>query len=162
MIHVRSGGDVWQDMSEGRPVARDYPALPFSFYASVVRERQWRAITVVTQHPDDPMVQRLVTCFGARVCAGTAVNDFNRLRSARNIVLSVSTFAWWAAWLSDAQRIYYPVAGLFDPARARSRPWEWQQDLWVPDEPRYLYRLLPNMAGDWHGSLEDRLRLLQT
>jgi Glycosyl transferase family 11 len=162
-IHVRNGGDVWQDVQDGQTVVHcDYPALPFSFYRSIVGERRWGAVSVVTQDPDDPLVQKLVASFGARVHSGEAVEDFNRLRAARNLVLSVSTFAWWAAWLSDAERIYYPIAGLFDPERVRLRSWEWQPDMWVSDESRYLRRGVTAIGGDWRGTPEDRRRLLET
>jgi hypothetical protein len=160
-IHIRTGPDLWQDLSDGKPVNPEYHALPFSFYRGVIEAQRWRAIHVVTENPLDSMVGKLVATYGAEVHSGGALADFNRLRSASNLVLSVSTFAWWAGWLSAARRIYYPVAGLFDSERARGRPWLWQQDLWVSDEDRYV-AVTPAVSGDWLGRPEERQRLLES
>ena len=70
--------------------------------------------------------------------SGSKLEDFNALRASSNLVLSVSSYAWWAGWLSKASQVFFPVVGFFDQARARQRPPDWQQDLWVDDEPRYL------------------------
>jgi hypothetical protein len=118
-IHLRTG-DLWQKTAPG-PVHPEYHGLPFSFYAHVIKLRPWRRIFVVAEHPDDPMAVALAARRGAIVLHGTALEDFARLRASKNIVLSISSFAWWAAWLSDAERIFFPLAGLFDPARARRR-----------------------------------------
>ena len=36
------------------------------------------------------------------------VNDFLCIYNAKNIIMSVSTFSWFAAFLSDAKKIYFP------------------------------------------------------
>jgi hypothetical protein len=160
-IHIRTG-DVWQTAAPNI-VHPEYHTLPFSFYAHVIKQRRWARVFVVAEHPDDPMVQALVSRRGAIPLHGTALDDFARLRASQNIVLSVSSFSWWAAWLSNAQRIFFPLAGLFDPARARRRPWHGQQSLWVNDEPRYaaIKPICPLLERDWQGSAEDRRLMLK-
>jgi hypothetical protein len=159
-IHLRAG-DLWQAGCD-TPVHPEYHALPLSFYADVVNERPWRKVVVVTEDDADPMVRALVSRFGAVLLSGTPLEDFARLRASSNLILSVSSFSWWAAWLSAAQRIYFPVAGLFDGARAARRPVAWQQDLWVNDEPRYLARRPRHslMSEDWRGTEANRRALL--
>jgi hypothetical protein len=161
-IHIRTG-DLWQSNRAG-PIHPEYHALPFSFYAHVIKQRAWRRVVVVAEDTSDAMVQALHRRFGAEVLSGGATEDFERLRRSRNIVLSVSSFAWWAAWLSDAQRIFYPLVGLFDPQRARQRPAAWQQNLWVNDEPRYsaLKPRTPLIERDWTGTEADRQLLLES
>jgi hypothetical protein len=160
-IHIRAG-DIWQaGRDASRPANPLYPALPFSFYRQIVDERPWRQILIVTEDAGDPMARKLAARFGAAVRSDVAINDFDALRASSNIVLSVSTFAWWAAWLSRASRVYYPVVGLFDGARAARREWARQQDLWVDDELRYLARQPVMPPGDWTGSEDERRRLLE-
>ncbi|MDB5557184.1 MAG: hypothetical protein JWQ36_118, partial [Enterovirga sp.] len=65
------------------------------------------------------------------------VGDFATVRRARNIVVSVSTFAWLAAWLSEATRIHLPVYGIFNPEQFR------QIDLLPLADQRYIYYRFP-------------------
>jgi hypothetical protein len=161
-IHIRAG-DIWRATAPaGQKMVREYHGLPFSFYADVIGRRPWRKIHVVTEDPRDPMVQKLVSHFGVTVSSGEVMDDFNRLRASHNLVPSISTFAWWAAWLSNARQIYYPLAGLFDSERARRRPPPWRHDLWVSDESRYLPIELKQLDFDWDGSEEQRTYLLNS
>jgi hypothetical protein len=59
--------------------------------------------------------------------------DFETIRRASHIALSVSTFAWLAAWLSHATTIHMPLLGSFNPLQ---RP-----DIWLCplDDQRYRF-----------------------
>ncbi len=160
-IHVRAG-DVWQSNCLLERVHPDYHTLPFSFYDTIIRSRRWGRVTVVTEDRYDPMVQKLVARFDAEVRSGNALEDFNILRASSNLVLSVSSYSWWAGWLSDARQIYFPVAGFFDQERARRRPVAWQQDLWVDDEPRYIATRPSGVSNIWTGTEAERQRLLNS
>jgi len=48
-----------------------------------------------------------------------ALATLRLLQRAHNIVLANSTFSWWGAWLSDAERIWFPrpVRGIWSPER---------------------------------------------
>ena len=39
---------------------------------------------------------------------GLIINDFLHLYYAKNIIMSISTFSWFGAWISDAEKIYFP------------------------------------------------------
>ena len=52
-------------------------------------------------------------------------------------MLSVSTFAWLAAWLSKAVQIHLPVCGLFNPMQVPD------VDLLPITDPRYTFHLFP-------------------
>jgi hypothetical protein len=170
-IHVRTG-DVWLKgcqaayqagkLIEPRVPGVEYHTLPYSFYTRIIEHQRWRTIHVVTEDATDPMAQKLASRFGAQIRSGTMMEDFNFLRASHNLVLSVSTFAWWAGWLSGTSRVYYPVLGFFDPERAQRRPRSEQQDLWVPDEDRYWPVRVPAPEGYWRGTEEDRQRLLES
>lgn len=159
-IHVRAG-DVWQ-INTPRRVHPEYHALPLSFYESILRSRRWSKVTIVTEDRSDLMVQRLVARTGADVQSVSVLDDFNVMRASSNLVLSVSSYAWWAGWLSDARRIFFPVAGIFDQARVQRRRAASQQDLWVDDEPRYIAMRPVAVDRQWTGTEEDRQRLLNS
>jgi hypothetical protein len=67
--------------------------------------------------------------------------DFETIRRSKNIALSISTFAWLAAWLSEAERIYVPVGGMFNPMLE-------QGQTYLPvDDPAFKFVLLPRVFG---------------
>ena len=109
----------------------------------------------------DPMVQKLVASYDAEVQSASEIEDFNLLRASSNLVLSVSSYAWWAGWLSQASQ-FFSSGRFFDQARARLRPLAWQQDLWVYDEPRYVSIRPAGLTGAWTGTEEERQRLLNS
>lgn len=114
LIHVRSA-DI-----EGGAFAGYYP-LPFAFYETVIRS-EGRSPVFMGQLQPSPYTDALRQRFpqATFLPPSSPMKDFATLRSAERVVLSVSSFAWLAAWLSEtAQAIHYPVAGLFDPRRGR-------------------------------------------
>jgi hypothetical protein len=98
----------------------DYVLLPIDFYAELVELTGLRP-TFMGQLEDSPYVDALRTRFPAArfVASAGAATDFERIRRSRYIVPAISTFSWLAAWLSDAERIFMPVLGLFNPAQNR-------------------------------------------
>lgn len=150
-INIRSG-DIWR-CNNKNDVHPNYPGLPFSYYERIVRSQNWDRIHIVSDDPKDHMVLKLSKRFDGQIFSEGPQSDFSRLRSSTNIVLPVSTFSWWAAWLSHAEKIYYPVVGLFDPS---IRP---DINLLVDDEDRYVYQRIPRTKL-WEGSEEDRQQLL--
>lgn len=127
LVHVRA-----EDIESGR--FRGYYPLPFAFHDAVIAAEGRRPVFMGQLQPG-PYADALRARFpSARFLpAGTPLADFQTLRSARCVALSVSSFAWLAAWLSDvAQTIHYPVAGIFDPRRG-------VQNLAPVGDPRYRF-----------------------
>jgi len=80
--------------------------------------------------------------------SGGILADFERLRSARHVVTSISSFAWLATWLSTtAQSIHVPVLGLLNPTQ---RP---DIDLLPMHDARYRFYHFP--VRHWNGQPED-------
>lgn len=66
-----------------------------------------------------------------------AAVDFEVLRRSKNLALSISTFSWLAAWLGEANIIYMPIGGMFDPACMNGQ-------IFIPvGDPAYRYTRLP-------------------
>jgi hypothetical protein len=73
----------------------------------------------------------------------------------------VSTFAWWPAWLSDAERIFYPLAGIFDPGWVGPENQRYRIDLMPRGDARYRFVTVATHPV-WRGDAEDRERVLST
>lgn len=140
VIHIRA-----EDILFGK--SGDYGPIPFEYYRVILRETGLKPV-FVGQLANDYYSNLLKTAFpdALFVQPQTPIKDFQRIRNSKNIVLSLSTFAWLAAWLSDAQRIYMPLIGGWNPEQ---RP---DINLTPADEPRFIYDLFP--ARIWKASPE--------
>ena len=155
-IHLRTG-DVWD---RGKEVPHQgYPALPISYYRRILDERSWSAVYLVCEHTDDPIAAQLLAIPGVTHEERFYLDDFDFLLASRNIVLSVSSFGWWPAWLSHAETIFYPLAGIFDPGWVGQR--KRRIDLAPRDDARYRFETVETPTP-WRGDAEDREQILST
>ncbi len=116
----------------------DYLVLPPGYYKSL-QERSGLELVFYGQIGNDVYSASLRAAFpAARFIPGVnRGHDFEVLRRSVNIAPSISTFAWLAAWLSEAQRIYLPVGGIFSPVQL-------PRMMFLPlGEAAYHYTLLP-------------------
>lgn len=137
-INVRAG-----DIIDG--YHKDYTPLPLAFYHDLLAETGLQPV-FVGQLGDNWYTRAMRTQFPhARYLSGGAIDDFQTMRGARNVVLAVSSFSWLAAWLSDkAEVIHMPLAGLFNPAQRGDI------DLVPKDDPRWRFH--PFAAGHFTAS----------
>jgi len=86
-----------------------------------------RNVIAVTDDLDYPLVKQFCVKTDAIVQRGRYLDDFGLMMSARALVISRSTFAWWAAFLSDA-KVIFPVMNGGDTNQFRNlnNP-EWTQ-----------------------------------
>jgi hypothetical protein len=99
----------------------NYTLLPLNFYQHVITQTGLEPV-FFGQLTDSPYLTDLRRTFPkAKFVAGkTPAFDFDYLRKSKNIVISVSTFAWMASWLSDADRIFLPITGMLNPKQQQS------------------------------------------
>ena len=146
----------------------DYVLIPVAFYAELVERTGLRPVFMGQLEPT-PYMDALRARFPqARFQpSGGAVADFTTVRGSRHIVPAVSTFSWLAAWLSDAERVFMPVLGLFHPLQSRAT------QLLPLDDSRFRFTLFPHhyavpvaqhaaahaaIAGLWRGMPPAQLR----
>ena len=111
-----------------------YCPLPFSFYERAIAESGLRPVFMGEIGGDAYSVALRQRFAGARFLEPQSVDaDFNTIRTARHAALSVSSYAWMAAWLSETlATIRYPVFRMLDPRNGETF-------LTPLDDPRYLY-----------------------
>jgi hypothetical protein len=164
VISIR-GGEILRDIAHP-----DYVQVPIDFYADIIRQSGLKPV-FFGQLGDNPYCDRLRKRFPDAVfrAGRNAAADFDFIRRSVNIIPSVSTFAWLAAWLSDAQRIFMPVLGLLNPCQHR-------QGMFIPyGDERFRYFLFPHtywtdidrqehseraLAGSWQAVDETTMRLI--
>jgi transcriptional regulator with XRE-family HTH domain len=116
----------------------DYVLIPIDFYEEVARATGLRLV-FAGQLENSPYMAELRARFPEAkfLPSRGAIADFERIRRSVNILPSVSTFAWLAAWLSEAAQIFLPVLGLFHPLQSRST------NLLPLGDPRVRFYLFP-------------------
>jgi hypothetical protein len=117
----------------------DYVLIPPDFYADLAAETGLSPV-FMGQLEDSPYTDALRARFpAARFLASLGpLADFERIRRARFIVPSISTFGWLAAWLSQADQVFLPVLGLLHPLQSPST------QLLPFGDARYRFYLFPH------------------
>ena len=134
LINIRAA-----EILNGMP---QYPLLPIAFYEDIVTRAGLKPVFTGQLNNSEYVRQLRLRFPGARfINSQGARADFDLIRSAKNIVIAVSTFSWLAAWLSDAVTIILPLNGIFNPAHHR------EVDLLPVDDIRYRYFLFPLNYG---------------
>ena len=148
VCHVRAG-----EILDGS--APNYPLIPASFYAQLAEQTGLRPVFIGQTTPNAYTMglrERLPRAIFRE--PQDVVVDFETIRQSKNVVVGVSSFAWLAAWLGEADTIVMTVNGLFNPmqyAIADMLPW---------GDPRYRFWLFPiNYAVVLPNHLEAHRRL---
>lgn len=127
VFHIR-GGDILT------PAHQDYYPIPFSYIDAVLNNTSSTPV-FVGQLEDSYYAEKLRQRHPEAIFSKpqTAIEDFETLRKSSEIAVSISSFAWLAAWLSHATTIHLPVAGMLNPLQ---RP---DIDLLPLDDMRYKF-----------------------
>lgn len=81
--------------------------LPESYYNSCILNSGLSNVLIFTDEPENPYVVKLLK-EGAKLSGGSEEEDLRSLASCQKIVMSRSSFSWWAGFLSNAEKIYFP------------------------------------------------------
>jgi hypothetical protein len=119
-----------------------YPLLPIDFYADVVARTGLNPVFAGQLNESEYVHQLRLRFPNARFIESLGpIADFDLVRSAKNIVVAVSSFSWLAGWLSEAVTIILPLSGFYNPAHHR------EIDLLPVDDIRYRFFLFPLNYG---------------
>ncbi|MBS0980969.1 hypothetical protein [Acetobacter thailandicus] len=131
VINIR-GGEI---LSGIHP---DYCLIPPEFYEYIINISGKKPI-FYGQLDESPYLKELIERFpDAEFINSRGVKeDFDFIRRSKHIVPCLSTFSWMASWLSHAEKIYFPVAGVLNPFQHRS-------SMLLPfNDKRYQFFLFP-------------------
>jgi hypothetical protein len=94
----------------------DYGPIPLGFYVSVLRNTGLRPVFMGQLGQDDYSRLLRESFPEARFLPSQGeLGDFEAMRRARHLAISVSTFSWAAGWLSEAESIHMPLLGFYNP-----------------------------------------------
>lgn len=131
VINIR-GGDIL------KAIHPHYTQLPPEFYEALIARTGKHPIFYGQLDPS-PYLEELKQRFPTAtfIPSRGVERDFDFIRKSHYIVPALSTFSWLAAWLSNAKKIFFPVAGIFSPAQHPSA-------MLLPlDDKRYEFYTFP-------------------
>jgi hypothetical protein len=134
LIYIRLGDYGWQSLTP-------------QFYLTVIRQTSPRNIYITTDDPNNSYFEAFNE-YSPYFLSGTAIEDLLAARFFKRIVLSCSTFAWWAALLADPDEVHFPICekGFWSEEYNRNVPTN-EIDLRI-DDPRYRYYYNCPQIGD--------------
>jgi len=148
VLHVR-GGDLWG--KEGS-VNEHHVPCPYKYYKKILDSSTYDKIYIITEHKNDIIANKIQDNYNAIIVSNSVLEDFEFMRRSTTLVLSVSTLAWWAAWLSDATTIHFPMHGVWHPDVSK------HVDN-IVTEDRYIYHNI-STTTNWSASNEQIQNLL--
>ncbi len=111
--------------------------LKYAYYEAAIQLARPRRIFIVTEDKHHPFLKQF-DAYSPIVVSRDTLSDLAIALAFRKIILSCSTFAWWAAILADPEEVYFPIA-----EAGQWSPWtmqysNYQQDLRINDS-KYTY-----------------------
>lgn len=135
-IEFKPGAD---DVLLGIRRGKDYiprHGLPISYYEAALASIDHDRVFICTNEPEDPFVRHFKNKYRALIRAPGALDNLSFIKKFNKIIISNSTFLWWAAFLSDAREVVFPrpTNGFWSASDPSSR----NISLEIPEE-RYKY-----------------------
>jgi hypothetical protein len=131
ILHVRA-----EDILAGHHA--EYFPMPMAYYEKIVETTSLRPV-FMGQMRDSAYIELIRRRFPKAkfLPEASPVSDFQTIRHARHVALSISSFCWLAAWLSEtAVTVHMPVCGMFNPLSSAA--------LLTPvNDPRYRFYNVP-------------------
>ncbi len=147
VIHVR-GGDLYRKGCNIQHVP-----CPYSYYKSIIDKSEYDKLFIVTERPDDIIVQKIHVNYKSEIISQSVLEDYYFMLHASKLVMSVCTIVWWAAWLGKAKEVHFPLLGFWHPESVRK-----DIDLIVKDN-KYIYHDL-GVMDHWNASDEQIEKLI--
>lgn len=107
--------------------------LGFDYFDIILKNTKWNRLFLTSDNLNHPIISQFAKYNPILYRAPDPFNNFHFMFKFNKIAISQSTYSWWAAYLSNANEVYYPL-----PIKG---PWThlWNLDLRVDDDPRYIY-----------------------
>ncbi|MEC5032368.1 MAG: alpha-1,2-fucosyltransferase, partial [Oscillatoria sp. PMC 1051.18] len=105
--------------------------LPAEFYLKSINLAQPRKLYICTDSPKSDFLNPFHK-FNPEIVNLDTIKSFQFIKSFKKIIISQSTFSWWASYLSSAEEIYFPKIYTCE------KLFNWNNDDLIPNEKRYV------------------------
>jgi len=81
--------------------------LPESYYNECLKLSSSKKLLIFTDDPHHNYVKKLIS-LGGELSNLSDIDDLKKMASCNEIIMSRSSYSWWAAFLSNANKVYFP------------------------------------------------------
>lgn len=92
---------------------------------------------IVTDEPNNSLLTYFASLKNAVIIHQTLLEDFTMLRWAKQVIISQSTFSWWATFLGKPEKIYVPLSATHSNLPWQLHPKKDEIDL-IPNSPPFI------------------------
>lgn len=133
VIHVRLGDLINSPDKSGRDAAK---LLFFDYFDIILSNIKFGRVFITSDSIEHELLRPFDQYSPIYVFEPDHIKTLNLIRCFNRIAVSHSTYSWWAAYLSNAEEIYYPIVkqGAWMVTNRDS-----DCDIRVFDEDRYIY-----------------------
>ena len=78
-------------------------------YYKILDSIDFTNLTIVTEHVDRD-VEQIAQKYNADIFSKNIFEDFLFIKNANNVIMSQSTFSWWAAFIGEPKKVYVPLS----------------------------------------------------
>lgn len=139
-VHLRNATGRWKRCVYNR-------FLGFAYFELILSQMRFDRLFITSDQPFHSLVNDFQKYDPILVRNDTAIKTMAFIKKFDRIALSESTYSWWAAYLSCAREIYYPISksGLW----GINTRWNPGKAAWVRLNPMY------NRDGDQYLRVDD-------
>lgn len=125
VVHIRAG-DQWlynREVYQGKKIClQNQPILPINYYKMLLKDEKL-PIKFLGESLKDPYIKILQNEFpNATFQSENIMDDFITILCAKKYVMSVSTFSWCGAWITNnANKIIFPLHGFYHPNEQKKK-----------------------------------------
>jgi hypothetical protein len=116
--------------------------LPDDYYTNIIENESFDNLYISLDHLDrhTSLLEKL-TKYNPIIIDGTIIDVFSQITSFNKIIAAQGTFSFWACFLSNADKIYWPITndGPNSGKNSNNSVFNTYVNLVVDDEPRYEF-----------------------
>ncbi|MCG3770220.1 MAG: hypothetical protein JW384_01363 [Nitrosomonadaceae bacterium] len=144
VISLRLGDFLFVPNATPRWKQRVYSRfLGFEYFEIILRAARFGRLFITSDEPFHPLVSAFQKYDPILVRNDSPIKTMAFINRFNRIAISESTYSWWAAYLTDAEEIYYPISksglwGINTSWNPHRRAWETINSLHEEDKDAYL------------------------
>jgi hypothetical protein len=118
--------------------------LPDNYYLDIIKKENFNNLYISLDHKNrHTSLLNKLKYYNPTIIDGNILEVFSEITSFKKIISSQGTFSFWASFLSNAEKIYWPMTN--DGPNSNNQTWGSLVNLKVDDEDRYEHINVENI-----------------